>query len=236
MLALAVPLILLLQLAPAGAEPSVRPGANQQYIDRDLQVWKDLFERAGREIFDNRGRIQQVAGLRPGMHVADVGAGTGLFTFAFAEAVGPDGRVYAVDIIPKFIRHLKAEARRRRTSNVVTVLSRPRSVALPPNSIDLAFLCDAYHHFEYPRSMNRSLFRALRPGGTLLLIDYRRVPGQSAPSVLGHVRAGQEVFTAELVAAGFEPLGEVLLLQENYVLRFRKPAAHTPSHSEPGAR
>ena len=235
-------LLLLLALAPAGpshaqgtappgddAEASVRPGANQQYLDQDLAVWQQRFERAGREIYDNRRKIVALAGLTEGEAVADVGAGTGLFTFLFAEAVGPRGKVYAVDIVPRFVRHLQAEARRRRLGQVVPVLGRPRSVSLPPESVDLLFLCDAYHHFEFPRSMNRSLFRALRPGGTLLLIDFRRVPGRTPAGVLEHVRAGQEVFTAELVAAGFEAVAEIPLLEENYVVRLRKPARPPPA-------
>jgi len=210
---------------PAGPEPSVRPGANTQYIEKDLSVWQERFERAGREIFDHRVALLRASGVAPGMTVADVGAGTGLFTFPFAAAVGPRGRVYAVDIIPKFITHLQREAAAQKLTNVVPVLSKPRTVTLPEASVDVMFLCDAYHHFEFPRSMNQSMYRALRPGGTLLLIDFRRIPGQTSREVLEHVRAGQEVFTRELVAAGFEPIEELPLLKENYVVRFRKPVA-----------
>ena len=216
---------LLLSSAQAAPEPSVRPGANQQYLDQDLSVWKQRFETGGREIFDHREAILAALQLKPGMRVADVGAGTGLFSFRFAAAVAPGGRVYAVDIIPKFIDHLRAEARRRRVGNLIPVLSQPRSVALPPASVDVIFLCDTYHHFEYPRSMSRSLFRALRPGGTLVLIDFVRVEGQSPKWILEHVRAGQREFTAELVAAGFVPIEEpppVPALKENYIVRFTR--------------
>jgi SAM-dependent methyltransferase len=212
--------------APAApeAESSVRPGANEQYLrSPDVEEWIKRFERGGREIFDHRQEILAASGVRPGMAVADVGAGTGLFTRLFARAVGPTGKVYAVDIVPKFLAHIEAEAKREGLTNVTTVLNQDRSTALPEASVDLLFLCDSYHHFEYPRSMNASMWKALRPGGTLLLIDFRRVPGKSAPFVLEHVRAGQEVFTAELQAAGFEKVAESDLLKENYVVRFRKP-------------
>lgn len=225
---LTLALAALLATTQAQPEPSVRPGANQQYLDQDLSVWQDRFERAGREIFDHRQAILAASGIGPGLRVADVGAGTGLFTFAFAEAVGPSGRVYAIDITPKFIQHLRREIRRRKVRNVTPVLNQPRSVALPANSVDVIFLCDAYHHFEYPRSMNRSMFRALKPGGTLVLIDFERVTGKSPAWILEHVRAGKEEFTAELEAAGFvpeSPPGAVPPLKENYFLRFAKPAA-----------
>jgi predicted methyltransferase len=108
---------------------------------------------------------------------------------------------------------------------VVTRLGDERSVPLPDDSVDLLFLCDAYHHFEYPRSMNRSMWKALRPGGTLLLIDYKRIPGTTRKDILAHVRAGEEVFTAELVDAGFEKVESLPSprLRDNYVVRFRKP-------------
>jgi ubiquinone/menaquinone biosynthesis C-methylase UbiE len=219
---------------PAKAqEPSVRPGANQQYRDTDISAWIRRFEGAGREIFDNRHAIVEKSGIRPGMKVADVGAGTGLFALLFAEAVGPSGRVYAVDIIPKFLEHTAARARKAGLRNVETRLGDERSLPLPEASVDVLFLCDTYHHFEYPRSMNASMFRALRPGGTLVLIDFVRIPGKTPRSTLEHVRAGVEVFTKELEAAGFEKVEEaggqnppVPLLKENYFVRFRKPPQH----------
>jgi ubiquinone/menaquinone biosynthesis C-methylase UbiE len=212
-------------IGPAAApEASVRPDANRRYRETEVAEWIKRFESAGREIFDRRHEIVTASGARPGMVVADVGAGTGLLSLLLARAVGPSGKVYAIDIIPKFLAHLDEEKQRRHVTNVVTRLGDERSVPLPDDSVDLMFLCDAYHHFEYPRSMNRSMWKALRPGGTLLLIDYRRIPGKTPKSVMDHVRAGEEVFTAELTAAGFEKIESLPLLRENYLVRFRKPA------------
>jgi SAM-dependent methyltransferase len=217
----------------AGEEASVRPGANEQYLrSDDIDEWIRRFESGGREIFDRRMSVLQASGVAPGFVVADVGAGTGLFTRLFARAVGPSGRVYAVDIVPKFLAHIEAEAKRQGVRNIITVRGSDRSAALPPSSVDLIFLCDVYHHFEYPRSMSASMLQALRPGGTLMLIDFKRIPGKSPAWILEHVRAGQDVFTAEIEAAGFEKVGEDRLLEENYVVRFRKPAG-TPSSPAP---
>ncbi|HEY0713846.1 MAG TPA: methyltransferase domain-containing protein [Polyangia bacterium] len=222
------PLAALLAAAPPSstpsAETSVRPGANQQYRETELSAWIRRFEGAGREIFDNRHAIVEKSGIAPGMKVVDVGAGTGLFSVLFADAVGTTGRVYAVDIIPKFLAHTEERARRAGLRNLETRLGDERSVPLPEASVDLMFLCDTYHHFEYPRSMNASMFRALRPGGTLVLIDFVRIPGRTPKATLEHVRAGEDVFTKELLAAGFEKIEAVPLLKENYFVRFRKPA------------
>ena len=88
----------------------------------------------------------------------------------------------------------------------------------------MVFICDTYHHFEYPMSSLSGIHRALRPGGEIILVDFNRVPGQSSEFFLEHVRAGQEVFAKEIEAAGFELVKQhnVPYLKDNYVLRFRK--------------
>lgn len=98
-------------------------------------------------------------------------------------------------------------------------------VRLPPASIDAAFICDTYHHFEFPATSLASIYRALKPGGQVVVVDFERVPGVSSDWTLDHVRAGKEVFRAEIEAAGFEFAEEVEVegLAENYFLRFRKP-------------
>lgn len=205
-------------------EQSVKPGVNTEYLKPDLDVenWVERFEREGREIYDNREKIVAAAGIRPGAAVADIGAGTGLFTPLFSKAVGQRGRVYAVDIVPAFVERIRAQAATNHLTNVEAVLCTERSVELPQESIDLAFICDVYHHFEYPRSSLDSIYRALRPGGEIFLVEFKRIPGVSSDWTLNHVRAGQEVFTEEIEAAGFKMVQEIDMLKDNYVLRFRK--------------
>jgi len=206
-------------------EESVKPGINEKFLDPDLKVdeWSQKFEVESREVFHQRDEIVAAIGLKPGMTMADIGAGTGLFTVPFSKAVGETGTVYAVDIARNFLTHIKARAERAKAGNVETVLCTDRSVELPKDSIDLAFICDVYHHFEYPEASLASLYKALKPGGQLVLIDFKRIPGESSDFVMGHVRAGQEVFEAEVTAAGFEKVEEVKdLLNENYFVRFQK--------------
>jgi SAM-dependent methyltransferase len=208
----------------AGAEeaPAVGPHINAPFQAPDFPQWLGSFERAGREVFDERFRIVAALGLQPGATVADIGAGTGMFTLLFARAVGPTGRVYAVEIAQNFLAGILERTKDYRVTNVVGVLGTQDDTGLEEASIDLAFVCDTYHHFEYPKAMLASIARALRPGGELVVIDYRRTPGLSSPWVQGHVRAGQEQATEEIVAAGFVPLGEETFLRDNWFLRFRK--------------
>jgi len=205
-------------------EKSVKPGINTEYLKSDLNVsnWVERFEKEGREIYDQRRQIIAAAKIRTGSVVADIGSGTGLFTPMLSAATGPRGKVYAVDIVPNFLKLIEERSAQAGLRNMHTVLCTERSVELPPNSIDSAFLCDVYHHFEYPRQSLASLHRALRRNGEVFLIDFKRVPGVSSDWILNHVRAGQDLVTAEFEAAGFSKVEVINLLKDNYTLRFRK--------------
>ena len=107
-------------------------------------------------------------------------------------------------------------------NNVTGIVCTPTSSQLPPNSVDLVFLCDTYHHFEYPQKTMASIHRALRPGGQLILVDYRRIEGKTPDWLWKHLRAGQEAFTKEIEAAGFKVVDQAGFLKENYFVRFEK--------------
>lgn len=209
-----------------GRERSVKPGINDSYKqDPDIEKWKGRFEVESREIYAQRHRIVEETRIAPGMDVADIGSGTGLYTGLLAKAVSASGSVVAVDIIPEFLESVRQRNDEAGITNVRYVRCREDSVDLPPASIDLAFICDVYHHFEYPMSSLASLHEALRPGGEVILIDFKRIPGVTREWVMGHVRAGREIVTSEFQRAGFELVGgpiDVEGLTENYMLRFRK--------------
>jgi predicted methyltransferase len=95
-------------------------------------------------------------------------------------------------------------------------------VNLKENSIDLVFICDTYHHFEFPSKTMASVHRALKSGGQLVLIDFVREDGKSSDWVLNHVRAGKDVFVKEITDAGFKQMSEEKFLKENYFVQFEK--------------
>ena len=214
------------QRGGTGEEKSVRPGINEKFLDKNLKVseWLERFEVESREVFQAREEILTACNIQPGMSVADVGAGTGFYTRLFSKKVGSGGWVYAVEINPRFLEHILARAKIDKQDNISAVLCPQDSVSLPPNSLDRVFICDTYHHFEFPMSTLASILRALKPGGEMIVIDFERIEGKSREWILGHVRAGKEVFRKEIEDAGFRFLEEVRLapLKENYVLRFRK--------------
>lgn len=141
----------------------------------------------------------------------------------FSDAVGDKGRVIAVDIAKEFLDHIQATSTRRGQKNVETVLCTKDSTELPEDSVDVAFICDTYHHFEFPLKTMASLRRALKPGGRVIVIDYHRIPGKTREWTWNHVRAGQEVFESEIVESGFLKTREVKgFLEENYLVEFTK--------------
>lgn len=214
--------------APAGAsqvgsaETSVRPGVNDKYFRPGaLERYTDILEGESREVVRLRDRIVEALELRQGMVVGDIGAGTGLFALRLATAVGETGRVVANDIVPAFLDRIRERATAAGANNIETSLGKERDVALQAASLDLAFLCNVYHHLEYPVTYLASLRRALKPSGRLVVIDFERIEGETPPSMLKHVRAGKAVVIDEIARAGFELEREKDFLEENYFLVFR---------------
>ena len=138
--------------------------------------------------------------------------------------MGADGWVYAVDIAPRLVSHIVKEATAQNILNLTGVVCAENSIGLPANSVDLVFLCDVSHHFEFPKSSLASIGKSLRPGGRLVVVDYERIEGKTRQWLMGHVRAGKEVFRAEILDAGFGFREEKTIegFKENYFLVFEK--------------
>lgn len=213
--------VLALPVIATGQEKSVRPGINESFQDPDVDAFVERFEIESREVFALREKIVEACRIKPGQTVADIGAGTGLFTRLFSKAVGPEGEVIAVDIAENFLKHIQKTSREQNRRNIQTVLADAQSTNLPEASVDVAFICDTYHHFEFPQKTMTSLRKALKPGGRVIVIDFHRIPGKSSEWTLNHVRAGQEMFESEIVQAGFKKTREVPdLLKDNYFVEF----------------
>lgn len=211
-----------LSTAAIAVEPNVNPGINKALVDPDYEIWVQRFERPGREVFDLRENIVKAANIQTGMDVADIGAGTGLYTRLFASAVGPKGKVYAVDIAENFIDEIVSQAETAGIKNVIGIVNSQRETGLKAGSIDLAFVCDTYHHFEYPRTMLRSMFHALRQGGALIVIDFRKIKGVSSNWVMSHTRANKETVIREIESEGFVLTEDRDFMKTNFYLRFSR--------------
>jgi ubiquinone/menaquinone biosynthesis C-methylase UbiE len=204
---------------------SVRPGVNDRYFEADaIASWTATFELERRDVIASRDEIVAALELSPGMTVADIGAGTGAFLASLSAGVGAEGTLYAVDIVPAFVEHLRTRAAAEQLPNVEVVAGTATAVMLPDASIDLMFMCDVYHHIEYPSVYARSLHRALRADGRLIIVEFDRIPGKTSPAMLRHVRQDKATLIAELTAEGFVLEREItdVPLRENYMLVFHK--------------
>ena len=197
---------------------------NDNYKHPDVDVWVERFEGEGREVYDYRNQLVDAIGLQEEQDVADVGAGTGLFEPLLSHKVGANGIVYAVDIVPAFIQHIKQKAEQAGLSNIRTFLSDEHSIHLPENSVDVVYICDAYHHFTYYQDMLRSIHKALRPDGQLFLVEYDKRPGISSDWLINHIRGTKQEFTREIEAEGFNMAGDIKIdgLKDTFARRFLK--------------
>lgn len=205
-------------------QESVKPGINRDWKSDNIAPLVERLEAESREIYHERAQLAALVGLKEGMEVADIGAGSGFMAEEFARIVGAKGTVFAVDINPKLLERIAQRSQQAGLTNIKPVLTGEREVKLDRRSVDVVFVCDTYHHFEYPRSSLAGIRRALRNRGELVVVDFKREPGKSEPFILEHVRADKETFKKEIEAAGFRFVREeeAPFLKDNYVLRFRK--------------
>ena len=211
---------------PARTEPEVRADINASYLSDSLDPARlDVgFSSESRETFAAREAVTAALGLEAGDVIADVGAGTGIYLEPFSRAVGPTGTVIAVDIAPKLVAFLEERAGRDGLANVRAQLGGTADTGLAPASVDHVFTANVYHHFEAPLAMNAHLFRAIRPGGSYAVLDFRRDEAAS-DFVRRHVRQDMATLIEEAAAAGFVFDGERAVpgLVENYLVVFRRP-------------
>lgn len=205
---------------------SVKPGINDTYLNPkiDAEAQNKGFTSENRETFAHRMDIAAAIGLKPGMSIADVGAGTGIYEPVFSKAVGANGKVYAVDISKPLLAFIEKNMKEAGITNVTTIVGTGTATNLPPNSVDVVFTSDVYHHFEYPQATLADIRRALKDGGQFIIVDYDRIPGVTPPSRLEHVRTDKKTVTAEVTQAGFKPPEDVKIpgMKESFFLRFRK--------------
>jgi precorrin-6B methylase 2 len=170
-------------LAQPGAAPytTVAPspdGIGKLFAGREIArvmswhgaAWLERPERSSEERPD---LVLEALALAPGMKVADVGAGTGFYSWRIAERVGDGGRVYAVEVQPQMLDYLGRLMARRGVKNVEPVLGTPSDPRLAPGSVDVALMVDVYHELEFPYEMLARITEALRPGGRLVFVEYR---------------------------------------------------------------
>lgn len=177
-------------------------------------------ERAEREDEERPHLAVRLLHLKPGMQVADVGAGSGYYSELLAHAVGSTGRVYAVDIQPGMLRLVEQRIRRQNLTNVTPVLGSVSDPKLPDGVVDLALLVDVYHELSDPQAMLRRIRVALRPDGRLILLEFRK-EDSSIPIRTEHKMSVEEA-RIEIEPEGYRLEAVIEDLPWQHVLIFRK--------------
>ncbi|MEM1205923.1 MAG: class I SAM-dependent methyltransferase [Acidobacteriota bacterium] len=220
-----------------GASPGIydrRPpsqgGTGKIYMGREISLtmtWHGIpwLEREDREERELPDRVVEAMALAPGDVVADIGAGSGYFTFRIARRV-PEGRVLAVDVQDEMLTALGRRMDEEGLDNVDLILGAIDDPKLPPAEVDAALMVDAYHEFSHPYEMMTRLVEAIRPGGRVILVEYRGEDRDSHIHPLHRMTEAQ--VRREMAAVGLDWVKTLDFLPDQHMLIFTKPAGEAP--------
>jgi ubiquinone/menaquinone biosynthesis C-methylase UbiE len=195
--------------------------ANQpHHPPESASAYIQALEDPGRDAWQKPQEVMEKLALKPGERVADLGAGSGYFTVRFARAVGPAGKVFAVDIDGEMLAYVERRAREEQLANIQTILAEPHDPKLPAASADLIFICDTLHHISKRADYYPLLARALKPGGRLVDIDFEKRDLPLGPPLAMKIAKPQVV--KEVEPAGFRLIQEFDFLKYQYFLVFQR--------------
>ena len=211
--------------SPYTLGPATRDGIGKFYMGREISkvmghLGASWLERPKREQEERTDLLIKGLDLKPTDKIADIGAGSGYFSFRMASLV-PQGKVFAVDISPQMVGMVRAKMAQLKITNIEPVQSTITQTKLPPNSVDAALIVDAYHEFSHPLEMATSILNSLKPGGKLILIEYR-MEDPSVPIKLLH-KMSEKQAKMEMKAAGFNWEKTLTMLPQQHFMVFRKP-------------
>jgi len=201
-------------MAQPGTAAAAFPKPDRPVADIVSPIWHDEKER------DDAGEPRQLVrllGIRPGMTVADIGAGSGYYVVRLAPIVGPNGRVIAQDVVPEYLRGLRDRVRDLRLQNVTVTLGEPHDPRLPAGSLDAAILVHMYHEIAQPYALLYNLVPAFKPGARIAIVDaFRSTAEHGTPPYL---------LRCELAAAGYREISfDRLTGSDAYLAIFAPPS------------
>ena len=187
-----------------------------QHRFQNAEEWAPRFDHPERDAWQKPDEVVQLLQLAPGMTVVDVGAGTGYFLARLSRAVGPSGRVIGTDIEPDMVRYMKERAGREELGNVEAVLAPPDDVGVPAGSADRVLVVDVWHHIAGREAYAAKLAAALKPGGSVLVVDFTLEAERGPPRA--H-RLAPDTIIAELEAGGLTAEVVPETLPDQYAIR-----------------
>ena len=220
--------LVVLMILPAVSD-NVSGRAPAAVMSHEGASWLERPERAAEERPD---LVLEAMELKAGDTVADIGCGSGFFTRRLAQAVGPSGTVYGVDIQPEMLEHLKERCAAEGITNVVPVLGGENDPRLPEGELDWILLVDTYHEFQDPQPMLRAMRDALAPGGKIALVEYRLL-GDTAAHIKEEHRMSPRQVLKEWNPAGFQLVDIIESLPSQHLFIFEKDEDCAETKSDP---
>ena len=208
--------------ATNGATFRATPGSQHDFANVDQ--WRRVFDDPARDAWQKPRELVDALHLRPGMWVADLGAGTGYFSRYLDAAVRPGGIVFAVDTEPNLVAYLRTRSEQEKTPTIAPLLASANDPRLPPGALDLVLIVDTYHHLDDRRAYLERLAAALKPGGRVAIVDWQKHDLPVGPP--SEHKLAREAVIEEMQAAGYELAAEPPILPYQYVLVFARPRAH----------
>ena len=216
---LAILTALLAWVAHAQAQDTLLTNKQEMHrIQQDPKAYIARLENPTRDAYQKPDAVVKALQITPGEVIADIGAGSGYFTFRLAEAVGKSGRVYAVDVNADMVRHLTRRARDTRALNVVPVLCAPDDPLLGDASVDRFFICDTWHHIEGHPHYLALMKKMLKPGGQVVMVDFKKEKTPVGPPI--EMRIARADLVQEMESNGFKLAAEHKILDHQYFLIF----------------
>ncbi len=205
--------------ATLSAQDDVKRDAHEMHrLHRDPQAYIGALEDPKRDAYQKPHEVLTALNLKPGEVIADIGAGSGYFTFRIAHHVGARGKVFAVDVSPDMIRHVNRRIRDLKTTNVVSILADADDPLLAGQSINRFFICDVWHHVENPTKYLATMKKMLKPGGEIVMIDFHKKELPFGPAM--HMKIAREDLIKQMETNGFRLAKEHTFLPYQYFLVF----------------
>jgi ubiquinone/menaquinone biosynthesis C-methylase UbiE len=211
-------LLVLLATSATAAEPRGPHDATARHSFADVAHWASVFDDPKRDGWQKPDEVVRALALRPGMAVADLGAGTGYFMGRLSRAVAPGGTVFALEPEPNLVVHLRGRAEKEGLDNVVPVLASMDDARLPIAGVDVLLVVDTYHHIDDRPAYFRRVRRMLRGAGRVAIIDWQKRETPAGPPP--EHRLAREHVVAEMTAAGYRLVHEPDFLPYQYFLVF----------------
>jgi ubiquinone/menaquinone biosynthesis C-methylase UbiE len=212
-------LTLLILPVSVTAQDAVKRDEHQMHqLHSDPKSYIGALEDPKRDAYQKPQQVMMALGLKPGEVIADIGAGSGYFTFRLAHHVGAKGKVYAVDVSPDMILYINRRIRELKVNNVVSVLADPDDPLLPDHSIDRFFFSESWHHIKNQTKYLSLVKRMLKPGGQIIMIDFQKKELPVGPPL--QMKISREDLIKQMENNGFRLVKEHTFLPYQYFLVF----------------